>query len=72
MYIKGETYLKIGEDVVVEGEEHSANFKGEYREFAAAIRENREPVASGRDVRKVIEVLEAARRSIREKQAVNL
>jgi predicted dehydrogenase len=40
------------------------------REFALSILENREPVASGEDVRKVMEVLDAGRASARERRTV--
>ena len=72
MYLNGESHLKIGDQVIVDGEEPLGNFKAQYREFAASIREKREPEAAGRDVRKVIQVLEAAQRSVRERQAVVL
>jgi len=42
------------------------------REFALAILEDREPEASGKDVRKVMEVMDAARTSAREHRAVTL
>ncbi len=72
MYLKDESHLRIGDEVVVDGEEPLGNFKAQYREFAGAIREKREPQASGRDVRKVVQVLEAAQRSVREKRAIEL
>ena len=40
------------------------------REFALSILENREPVASGKDVRKVMEVLDAGRTSACERRTV--
>ncbi|NPV09832.1 MAG: Gfo/Idh/MocA family oxidoreductase [Anaerolineae bacterium] len=42
------------------------------REFARAILEDREPEASGKDVRKVMEVMDAARVSAREHRSVAL
>jgi len=35
------------------------NFAAEIKEFATAIRENRQPMASGREIRPVIAVMEA-------------
>lgn len=42
------------------------------REFAQAILEDREPEASGRDVRKVMEVLDAARESARDHRCITV
>lgn len=48
------------------------NFAIELREFATAIREGRKPIASGREVRPVVEVLEACRRSATERRVIEL
>ncbi|MGQ9631610.1 MAG: Gfo/Idh/MocA family protein [bacterium] len=72
MYLRGETLLRVNDKEIVNGEEEGSNFRRQLKEFASAIREGREPIASGRDVRKVIQVLEAARESIREHRVVEL
>jgi len=72
IYTKGETFLQLNGETVVDGDEPNASFQREYRELADAIREGRPPIASGSEVRSVIEVLEAARTSIRERRVVTL
>ncbi len=47
-------------------------FEGQFREFIAAIRENRRPMASGEELRPVTQILEAARQSIAEKRPIDI
>ena len=47
-------------------------FDAQFREFVTAIREKRQPLASGAEVRPVSQVLEAARISAAENRAVEL
>jgi predicted dehydrogenase len=61
----GETKLMINGHVVVDGDEPNGAFVRQYHEFADAIRGGREPLASGRQVRGVVQVLEAVRESAR-------
>lgn len=72
MYTKNETVLKVNGETVIDGDGPNANFERQYTEFASAIRDGREPVASGKEVRKVIAVLDAVRESIARKAAVEL
>ncbi len=72
IYTEGETVLKINNEEIICGEEPNSSFQRQYREFAAAIRENREPLASGAEVRKVIVTLDAVRKSIREEAVVRI
>lgn len=69
LWVNGE--LRVKEDLAdyLQG---GSNFKRQMLEFVQAIREKREPIASGRQVREVIRVLEAARSSAANHQAVNL
>ena len=48
------------------------NFAVELREFASALREGRQPISSGREVRPVVEVMEACRLSAAERRVVEL
>jgi len=63
--------LITGEEVVVNGEaipapmDPSGGFVPQLAEFVSAVREGREPEASGRDVRCTMMALEAARTSLR-------
>lgn len=63
LFLNGQSVLR---------DEGADNFAIELREFASAIREDREPIASGREVRPVVEVLEACRRSASEGAVVRL
>jgi predicted dehydrogenase len=47
-------------------------FEAQFREFAAAIREHRKPIASAVEIRPVTQVLEAARRSAAENRPIDL
>ncbi|MGQ9631612.1 MAG: Gfo/Idh/MocA family protein [bacterium] len=71
-----EDTLKINGETVVDEERKPEYFivqmREQLKEFAAAIRENREPLASGEEVMQSIKVLEAARRSASEHQVINL
>jgi predicted dehydrogenase len=69
---RGETTLEVNGEVVVDGDEPNGSFIREYSEFADAIRGEREPLASGRQVRGVVQVLEAARESARAGRAIDV
>lgn len=72
MLIKNEGTLMMNGEVIVSDDRQVESFKGQIEEFAASIRERREPIASGTDVRKVVEVLTAAITSAREKRVITL
>lgn len=72
IYTAGETLLKINDQEIINGEEPNSSFQRQYREYVAAIREGREPLASGKEVRKVIVTLDAVHRSIREGSVVRI
>jgi predicted dehydrogenase len=64
LYLNGHEVLRDSESV--------DNFAVELREFAAALREGRQPVSSGREVRPVVEVMEACRLSAAEHRVIEL
>lgn len=70
LYLSGDN-ITIGEETLnVPMQEHSG-MRDELAEFAAAIAQGREPEASGRDVRKTMVLLEAAKISMREGRIVD-
>ena len=58
-----ETELYFNGDLIVSGEQEPSNFTLQLKEFAHSLQENREPIASGREVIKVIDTIEAAFKS---------
>jgi len=72
MYMKNDGSLAIDGTSIVEDERPLESFKGQLREFVTSIREDREPIASGRDVRAVVKVLTAVTSSANEKRLVTL
>jgi predicted dehydrogenase len=77
MRMSDDTRLVVNDDLVVEETygpylEGGPNFDAQMREFLTAARDGRTPIASGAEVRTCIEVLEAARRSIRTGGGVEL
>lgn len=69
LWVNGELRVKEELASYLQG---GSNFNRQMLEFVQSIREEREPLASGRQVREVVRVLEAARSSARHHQAVNL
>ena len=61
MILEDDTELSVNGEQVVSGPQEPSSFYLELREFVAAISEGREPLTSGRDNRKVIQVIEACR-----------
>ncbi len=59
-------------DKEIQVDESEETFVRQMREFVNAIREDREPIASGRDVLPVMAVLDAAKESSRTGNAVKL
>jgi predicted dehydrogenase len=72
MCTRGETTLELNGEVIVDRDEPNGSFIRQYREFAESIRDQREPLASGRQVRGVVQVLEAAQESARTGSAIEL
>ena len=77
MRMTDETRLIVNDQLVVDETygpylQGGPNFDAQMREFLTAIREKRTPIASAREVRTCIEVLDAARHAIRTGGAVGL
>lgn len=72
MYMSDETDLLLNGDVVMEGDQKVSNFTTMLKEFATAIKENREPLANGKQVMDVMRVVDAAFISARENRVVEL
>ncbi len=66
LYMDDETELYLDGELIVSGPQQPSNFALQLREFASAIAEGREPLASGREVLKVQETVDAAFRAARE------
>jgi len=66
VYMNDETELYLNGELIVSGPQRPSNFALQLREFASAIAEGREPLASGREVLKVQETVDAAFRAARE------
>jgi predicted dehydrogenase len=69
--------LWLGDQKIVEGKMTSyidgdEGFDNQFREFASAIHEGRVPLASGQEVRPVVEVLAAALESAKMNRPINL
>jgi predicted dehydrogenase len=64
--------LDINGKTMLEGKQIPSLYTIQLKEFAEAIKENREPVASGQEVRKTMVVLDEIRRSDREGMVVHL
>ncbi len=63
LYMNDETELYLDGELVVSGPQRPSNFALQLREFASAIAGGREPLASGREVLKVQETVDAAFRA---------
>jgi len=72
LQLRDEQQLFLNGQLVLADREGTDNFAVELREFANAVREGRQPLSSGREVRPVVEVLEACRRSAAEHSVVEL
>ena len=69
LWVNGDLRVKEEPSDYLQG---GSNFRRQMMEFVRAIREGHEPIASGRQVREVVRVLEAAHASAANHQAVNL
>jgi predicted dehydrogenase len=72
LHLNDETELSLNGTVVLQGPQRPSNFAMEFREFAQAIREDREPLTSGKRVAQVIRIQEAAWSSAVRHQVVRL
>jgi predicted dehydrogenase len=72
LHLNDETELSLNGASVLKGPQLPGNFALQYREFAQAIREKREPLTSGRKALEIIRVQEAALRSSARHQVVRL
>ena len=72
LHLKDETELSLNGTVVLGGPQAPSNFALEFREFAQAIRDHREPLTSGRRVAGIIRVQEAALQSAARRRLVRL
>lgn len=67
-----ETDLYINGELIMSGEPLPHNFAVQMKEFVDSIRENREPVASGKEIMLQLKIIEAAMRSAEEKRVIML
>ena len=72
MHLENELELSLNGKKLVSGELKPGNFYLQMKEFVTSIIEKREPLASGRKVKKVIEVMEASQISAKEHRVVYL
>ncbi len=72
LQLRDERQLFHNGRLVLADSEQADNFAIELREFASALREGRRPISSGQEVRKVVEVMEACRRSAVERRMIEL
>ncbi|MFX0202134.1 MAG: Gfo/Idh/MocA family protein [Candidatus Hodarchaeota archaeon] len=72
MYIKNDGTLSIDGTIIVEDNRPLESFKYQLEEFVQSIREGREPIASAKEVRKVVEVISAVTLSAKEKRLINI
>jgi predicted dehydrogenase len=77
MHLSDDRTLSLGGKIIVQGKlvpyiEGDESFDNQFREFATAILENRVPLASAKEVRPAVEVLQAAILSAKRKSPVEL
>jgi len=70
LHIKDYTELFLNEKPIVRGEQEPSIFYLQMNEFLNSILENREPSASGKEILKVIQVMEASRISAEKHEVV--
>jgi len=63
--------IRLGDEVIAAPLDGAASFRAQVGEFLRAVREGDEPEASGRDVRRTMAALEAAKLSIRDGVAID-
>lgn len=67
-----ETDLYVNGELIMTGEPLPHNFAVQMKEFVDSIRENRQPVASGKEILLQLKLIEAAQRSAEEKRVILL
>ncbi|WP_167859020.1 Gfo/Idh/MocA family protein [Paenibacillus cymbidii] len=72
IHLRDEQELFVNNVKIDTEEEHVSNFAWQIKEFADAIRERREPLASGREVRRVVQVIDAVFASMNENRLIRL
>ncbi len=72
MYMKNDGTLSINGTVLVEDDRPLESFKNQLEEFVSSIQESREPIASAKEVRKVVEVMNAVTLSAKDKRLISL
>ncbi len=72
IYMNDETDLFLNGECIIEGDQSPSNFTLMINEFAKAIKEGRNPMASGKEVIKVMETVDAAFKSAESKCVVHL
>ena len=72
MHLGDETELKLNGNIVMQGAQVPGNFALQIGEFASAVREDREPLTSGRKVLDIIRIQEAALKSAETHEVVKL
>lgn len=72
LHLKDEYELFLNGEIIAEHEQSSSNFKRQIEEFADAIRENRPPLASGKEVLRIVEAIDAAYMSMNENRVVHM
>ncbi len=72
LHLGDETELKLNGNIVVQGAQVPDNFARQIGEFASAVRENREPLTSGKKVVDIIRIQEAALRSAETHEVVKV
>jgi predicted dehydrogenase len=72
LYMNDETELYFNGDLIMSGPQVPSNFTLQLREFATAIKDGREPIASGEEVLKVVETMDAAFKSAAENCLVKM
>jgi predicted dehydrogenase len=64
--------LDVNGKTILEGEQIPSLYTVQLKEFFEAIRDNRPPIASGEEVRKTMLVMDAIRKSDRERKVIRL
>jgi len=72
LHLRDEYELFLNSEKIPCEEKHSSNFAWQLAEFAAAIEEGREPLASGREIVRVMKVIDACFASMNENKLVHL
>jgi len=72
MHLEDELELSLNGEKLVSGEQKPSNFHLQMKEFLTSIIEGRQPLASGKEVKKVIAVMEASQISAKEHRVVHL